>query len=53
MRTENIITDPIKTTYKYGVYSAMGFVGLSLAAFIAWSFTCAGGALVEVIGKMV
>lgn len=53
MKAENIISEPIKTTYKVGIYSAMGFVGLSLAAFIAWSFTCAGGALVELVGKMI
>lgn len=53
MRTENLISAPVQTTYKYGVYGVIAFVGLSLAAFIAWSLCCAGGSLVDTIGRMV
>ncbi|MCP3176285.1 hypothetical protein MJO47_04135 [Desulfuromonas sp. KJ2020] len=53
MKTENIITEPIKTTYKVGVYSAVAFVGIFLAAFISWSFCCAGGAIIEGLSKLV
>ncbi len=51
MKAENLISSPIKATYKAGVYGAMGFVGLSLAAFIVWSFTCMGGAAVDIFTK--
>lgn len=52
MRAENLISEPIKTTYKVGVYGVMGFVGIFLAAFISWSFSCAGSAIVSVLGKL-
>jgi len=50
MKAENIISAPIKTTYKASVYGALGFVSLSLTAFIVWSFTCMGGAVVSLMG---
>lgn len=50
MKAENLISKPIQTTYKASVYSAMGVVSLSLAAFIVWSFTCMGGAVVSLMG---
>ncbi|BCA78334.1 hypothetical protein [Desulfuromonas sp. AOP6] len=53
MKAENIITEPIKMTYKVGVYSAMTFVGVFLAAFVSWSFCCAGGAIIEGLGKLI
>jgi hypothetical protein len=53
MRVENIVTGPVKTTYKYGVYGAFGFCGLSLVAFIAWSAASIGGAALDIITKMV
>ncbi len=53
MRVENIVSEPIKTTYKVGVYGAMGFVGVFLVTFIAWSFSCLGGAVVDMAMKMV
>ena len=45
MKAENLISKPLKKSYKFGVYGAMGFVSLSLTAFIVWSFTCMGGAV--------
>ena len=49
MKAENLITAPIKATYKAGVYGALGFVSLSLTAFIVWSFTCMGGAFMSLM----
>lgn len=53
MRVENIVTGPVKTTYKYGVYGAFGFCGLSLVAFVAWSAASFGGAAIEIFSKMI
>lgn len=53
MRAENLVSEPIKMSYKVGVYGAMGFVGLSLAAFILWSFTCLGTAAMGLVDKLV
>ena len=49
MKIENLVSEPIKMTYKVGVYAAVGFVGVSLVAFIAWSFSCLGGAIVRLV----
>lgn len=48
MKAENLITSPIQKTYKSGVYGALGFVGVFLTGFVAWSFTCVGSACFEV-----
>lgn len=53
MRVENIITEPVKQAYKYGVYSSLAVVGVSLSAFILWSFTCMGGAVYDWASKVV
>jgi hypothetical protein len=45
MKAENLISKPLKMSYKFGVYGSMGFVSLALTAFIVWSFTCMGGAV--------
>lgn len=53
MRTENIVTGPVKTTYKIGVYGAFGFCGIFLAAFVVWSAASFGGAAYELLTKMI
>lgn len=53
MKTENLATTPIQKTYKAGVYSALGFVGVFLTGFVAWSFTCLGSACFEVAKSIV
>lgn len=52
MRAENLVSEPMKLSYKIGVYGAMGFVGLSLIAFIIWSFTCLGTAALGLVDKL-
>ena len=52
MKVENIITEPIKKTYKYGIYGSLGFVGTFLVAFVLWSLTCLGSACVEWVGTL-
>lgn len=52
MRVENIVSEPVKATYKYGVYCVFGFCALSLIAFVAWSATCVGGAAIEIVSKL-
>ena len=49
MKVENLISEPVKATYKVGVYAAAGFVGVSLISFIAWSFSCLGGACLHLL----
>lgn len=51
MKAENIISSPIKTTYKAGVYGSMAFVSIALTAFILWSLSCMGGAIVDMLSK--
>jgi hypothetical protein len=53
MRAENIVTGPVQQTYKYGVYGALGFCGVFLAGFIAWGFSCLGGAAVELVNRLI
>jgi hypothetical protein len=53
MRVENLVTGPVQQTYRYGVYGAVGFCGVFLAAFIAWGISCLGGAVVEVVGRLI
>lgn len=53
MRAENLISEPIKKTYKVGVYGAMGVIGLSLAIFILWSFSCLGGAALDLAARLI
>lgn len=53
MRAENIVSGPVKATYKYGVYGALGVCGLFLAAFIVWSFASFGGAALSILTKMI
>ncbi|WP_298036489.1 hypothetical protein [uncultured Desulfuromonas sp.] len=52
MKAENIISNPVKKTYKYSVYGTFAFVGISLSAFILWSFTCLGSAAFDVASKL-
>lgn len=52
MKVENIVTTPIQKTYKYGVYGSLGFVGISLTAFVLWSFACFGSACIEWVGGL-
>lgn len=52
MRAENLVSEPMKISYKVGVYGAMGFVGFSLAVFILWSFTCLGSVCIDLMGKL-
>lgn len=52
MKAENLVSEPIKRSYKVGVYCAMGFVGLSLTTFILWSFGCLGSVAVDLAGKL-
>lgn len=52
MKVENLVSEPVKMTYKVGVYGAMGFVGVFLAAFITWSFFCAGSAVIEGLSRL-
>lgn len=52
MRVENIVSEPVKTTYKYGVYCAFGFCALALVAFVAWSASCVGGAAFQIINNL-
>ena len=51
MRVENIISSPVKTTYKYGVYGTFGFCAIALGAFVIWSISCIGGAAVQLISS--
>lgn len=51
MKVENIVSTPIKTTYKAGVYTSMVFVGVALTAFILWSICCMGGAIIDLFSK--
>ena len=53
MRTENIVSGPVKTTYKYGVYGAFGFCGFFLVAFVVWSAASIGGAALDIVTKMI
>jgi len=52
MRVENIVSEPVKTTYKYGVYCAVGICVFSLVAFVAWSASCVGGAAYQIITSL-
>jgi len=52
MRVENIVSEPVKATYKYGVYGAFGFCGLFLVAFVVWSAASIGGAAVELLSHL-
>jgi len=49
MKAENIISDPIKKTYKAGVYSSMVIISIALTAFVLWSLSCISGVLVEML----
>ena len=49
MKVENLVTEPMKQTYKVGVYGGLAVCALSLASFIAWSFTCIGGAVYQIM----
>jgi len=51
MKAENIISNPIKTTYKAGVYGSLAFVSIALTAFILWTLTCMGGAIIDLLTK--
>lgn len=49
MKAENIVSNPIKKTYKAGVYGSMAFVCIALTAFILWSISCMGGAIIDLL----
>ncbi|MDT8421686.1 MAG: hypothetical protein RQ754_14765 [Desulfuromonadales bacterium] len=49
MKAENIISNPIKNTYKAGVYGSLAFVSIALTAFILWSLSCMGGAIMNLL----
>ena len=51
MKAENIVSNPIKATYKAGVYGSMAFVSIALTAFILWSLSCMGGAIIDLLSK--
>ena len=53
MRVENIVSGPVKTTYKYGVYGALGFCGVFLAAFILWSAASIGSAAIGLFTQVI
>lgn len=51
MKAENIVSNPIKTTYKASVYGSMALVSIVLTAFILWSLSAMGGALINLLFK--
>lgn len=50
MRAENIVTEPVKASYKVGVYSTLTMCGFFIAAFVLWSIASFGGALLKLLG---
>jgi hypothetical protein len=50
MRSENIVSEPLKSSYKLGVYSTMVMCGIFLVAFVLWSIASFGGAILKLIG---
>lgn len=51
MKVENIASSPIKASYKAGAYASMAVVSIALTAFILWSLSSMGGALIDMLTK--
>ncbi len=49
MKAENLTSQPMKATYKAGVYGTLGLIAMFLAFFIAWSLACLGGAFLDLV----
>lgn len=51
MKAENIATSPIKASYKAGAYASMAIISIILTAFILWSLSSMGGAIINLLTK--